>query len=144
MRLQVPETATMANDLFSNSTRMRNTIAGSMDSGNVGCPAQEKLNWRPSNPYDFTASKVSSRLGRTKVLANIPSCIKLLLRLQIALPFRLTRQISQWQPAPACRQPHRRCRRRVADADAKLRRRSSRFAICKCKRLRPVADGIAG
>src|SRR5689334_8494515 len=103
MRLQVPETAAMANDLFSNSARMRKTMTGSMDSGKVACPTQEKLNWRQSNPYDFTASKVSARLGRTKVLAKIPSCIKLLLRLQIALSFRLTRRISQWQPAPACR-----------------------------------------
>src|SRR5881397_84153 len=119
MRLQVPDTATMTNDRFSNSVRMRSAKAGSMDSGNVGWPAHEKLNWRQSNPYAFTASKVSSTLGRTKVLANIPSCIKRLLRLQTVLPSRLTQQISQWQPAHACRPLHRQCRRRVADGHAK-------------------------
>src|SRR6266568_8754524 len=121
MRLQVPDTAAMTNDRLSNSVRMRNAKAGSMDSGNVGCPAHEKLNWRQSNPYAFTASKVSSKLGRTKVLANLPSCIKRLLRLQTVLPSRLTQRILQWQPAPGCRRPHRQCRRRVVDGHAKLR-----------------------
>ena len=70
--MKVPDTAATEMRRRCNSLAICRTSPGSILSGRLGKPAQEKLNCTQSNPLAATASSVAAKSGRAKVLAKNP------------------------------------------------------------------------